>query len=610
MTTIISVRNLKKSFGDHTVLSGINFDIAEGERIGLVGMNGAGKTTLANLLFGGLQPDSGMIRAHRSNLNIGYLLQSTSYTVHTFAGMGAMSGDQDGHSDTERFLELTSQLGLSKVRHWDENRFDGLSGGEKTKLAIADIWASKPDVLLLDEPTNHLDLQGVEWLIDELAKFEGTVIVISHDRHFLDRATKRTIEIDEGALTNYPGNYTYYREEKARRYASQLHHYIEQTKYERKIHEEINRLKQWSDKAHREAGKVGKMAEMRGVKEFYRTKAKKMDQQIKSRIHRLEKIDLEGVKKPKEEAEVRFEWDQPAKRGRRIIEALQLRKSFGERTLFDDSSFFVQRGERIGLLGPNGCGKTTLLRMMTGQETADAGRMWVSPAASIAYLTQDVSDLKPNQTVVAMIEDAFPNREQQSEVRTMLANMGLDESVLRRSIGDLSLGERTRVKLARLIMQEHDVLILDEPTNHLDLPSREQLEQALVDYDGTLLVVSHDRYFVERICDKLLVFNNGTISKQESGLKEYTEKLAQNEPDDTKAAPSSSASASASASASTGSTSAMSKEERKEQLMLLDNQIAYVLGELAKHVQGDSRYAELDAEFRELAARKRELQQK
>ncbi|PWW08306.1 macrolide transport system ATP-binding/permease protein [Paenibacillus cellulosilyticus] len=599
--TLISVRNLKKSFGDHTVLSGISFDIAEGERIGLVGMNGAGKTTLANLLFGGLQPDDGMIRAHRPNLNIGYLLQSTSYTVHTFAGMGAMSGNREGYSDTERFLELTSQLGLAKVRHWDENRFDGLSGGEKTKLAIADIWASKPDVLLLDEPTNHLDLQGVEWLIDELKSFEGTVIVISHDRHFLDRATKRTIEIDEGAVTSYPGNYTFYREEKARRYASQLHQYIEQTKYERKIQDEIARLKQWSDKAHREAGKVGKMAEMRaGVKEFYRSKAKKMDQQIKSRIHRLEKIDLEGVKKPKEEAEVRFGWDQPAKRGRRIVEALQLHKSFGERKLFDNSSFFVQRGERIGLLGPNGCGKTTLLRIMTGQETTDAGRMWISPAASIAYLTQDVSDLKPNQTVIAMIEDAFPSREQQSAVRTMLANMGLDESILRRSIGDLSLGERTRVKLARLIMQEHDVLILDEPTNHLDLPSREQLEQALIDYDGTLLVVSHDRYFVERICDKLLVFNNGTISKQESGLKEYTDKIAQRAAEDVKPT--------ATAACST-STTAMSKEERKEQLMLLDNQIAYVLGELAKHAQGDGRYEELDAEFRELAARKRGLQQ-
>jgi len=599
MTTIISVRNLKKSFGDHTVLSGINFDIAEGERIGLVGMNGAGKTTLANLLFGGLHPDDGMIRTHRPNLNIGYLLQSTSYTVHTFAGMGTVSGQHGGSSDTERFLELTSQLGLAKVRHWEESRFEGLSGGERTKLAIADIWASEPDVLLLDEPTNHLDLQGVEWLIDELQRFEGTVIIISHDRHFLDRATKRTIEIDEGKLASYPGNYTFYREEKARRYASQLHHYIEQTKYERKIHEEIARLKQWSDKAHREAGKVGKMAEMRGVKEFYRTKAKKMDQQIKSRIHRLEKIELEGVKKPKEEAEVRFEWDQPAKRGRRIVEALQLSKSFSERTLFEGSSFFVQRGERIGLLGPNGCGKTTLLRIITGQETADAGRMWVSPAASIAYLTQDVSDLKPNQTVVAMIEDAFPNREQQSEVRTMLANMGLDESILRRSIGALSLGERTRVKLARLIMQEHDVLILDEPTNHLDLPSREQLEKALIDYDGTLLVVSHDRYFVERICDKLLVFHNGTISKQESGLKEYTAKMKQREAENVKPA-----------SASSDSAYVMSREERKEQLMLLDNQIAYVLGDLAKHVQGDGRYEELDAEFRELAARKRELQQK
>jgi macrolide transport system ATP-binding/permease protein len=583
--TLISCRGVKKSFGDLTVLQDVNFDIANRERIGLVGMNGAGKTTLANIIFGSLQQDGGTVTHHRQQMKIGYLLQSTSYTVNTYYSM-IDNGDDEIAGD--KFLELTSHLGLKKVQEWNAERFDGLSGGEKTKLAIAHIWASKPDILLMDEPTNHLDFQGVEWLINELKIYTGTTLIISHDRFFLDKTVERIIELEEGASINYPGNYTFYREEKGRRFQSQLHEYEEQNKYEQKIESEINRLKNWSSKAHREAGKVGKMAEMRGTKEFYRSKAKSMDKQVKSRIKRLEKIEIEGVKKPKEEAKVRFDWNSPEKRGRRIVEAGQISKAYGERTLFGESSFYIQRGEKIGLLGPNGCGKTTLIRMIIGRETVDSGQLWVSPTTKIAYLTQDVTDLDldSERTVLDLIQDTHAIRDEAGKARTLLANMGFEEVMLKKPINQLSLGERTRIKLAQLIMREQDLLILDEPTNHLDLTSREKLEQTLISYSGTLLVVSHDRYFLEKTCDKLLVFADGKIQNVESGFKEYLEK------------------------AELKKTAPMGNRDHQEEQMIVENRIAFLLGEISRHSPGDSEYEALDLEFKQLIVQKKQLSQR
>ncbi|QGQ94892.1 ABC transporter ATP-binding protein [Paenibacillus psychroresistens] len=583
--TLINIRGIKKSYGDLAVLENIHFDIRKDERIGLVGMNGAGKTTLANLIFGSLAQDGGAITFHRQQLKIGYLQQSTSYSVNTFCNM---IDPEDSTIKANRFLEFSSHLGLNKVQDWDSQRFSGLSGGEKTKLAIAHIWASKPDMLILDEPTNHLDFQGVEWLIKELKTYGAATMIISHDRYFLDHTVERIIELENGRSLSYPGNYTFYREEKLRRYQSQLHQFEEQQKYEHKIEAEITRLKNWSNKAHREAGKVGKMAEMRaGVKEFYRSKAKKMDQQVKSRIKRLEKIESEGVMKPKEENKVEFEWSSPEKRGRRLIEAKQLTKSFGYRTLFQESSFYIQRGDRIGLLGPNGCGKTTLLQMILGREPIDSGQLWVSPSAQIAYLTQDVSGLDPQRSVLELLQGAHVDPMQVGKARTLLANMGFDESMLIKPIQQLSLGERTRIKLAQLLMQDQDLLILDEPTNHLDLTSREQLEDTLSTYNGTLMIVSHDRYFLEKTCDKLLIFADGKIQRFERGFAEYKEKIEQQ-----KSAP------------------LANREDIHEQKMIIENRMAYLLGELNKYSSADSQYVALDMEFKRLVEMKKQISTK
>lgn len=573
--TLISCHEIKKEYGDTSVLDGVSLEIGSHERTGIVGMNGAGKTTLANLIFGSLQPDEGTIVKHKKTLTIGYLQQSTSYTTHTFSHMV---------QEQDEFLHVTSQLGLKKVKDWGDERFTGLSGGEKTKLAIAHIWASNPDVLILDEPTNHLDFQGVEWLIEELKAFQGTILIISHDRYFLDQSVERIIELVDGKSVEFPGNYTFYREEKERRYQAQLHQYETQKKYEQKIQNEMERLSNWSNKAHREAGKVGKMAEMRGVKEFYRSKAKSMDKHISSRIKRLEKIEIEGVQKPKEEAKVQFGWDNPEKRGKRFVDAKEISKAFADRVLFQKSSFFIQRGERIGLTGPNGCGKTTLIKMLTGIEQADTGELWISPTAKIAYLTQDVTDLNPEWTVLQFIDHMFDHRADAAKARTMLANMGFEERMLKKLIKQLSLGERMRVKLAQMIMQEHDLLILDEPTNHLDLASREQLEEALLSFSGTLLIVSHDRYFLDKTCDKLLVFENQRIRKIENGFQEYMEdkqekKLKKRD----------------------------QKKELQEEKMIIENRISVVLGELSSLLPGDEAYKRLDQEFKELIEQKKKL---
>ncbi|MCK9861016.1 ribosomal protection-like ABC-F family protein [Paenibacillus sp. ATY16] len=580
--TILTLRGIKKSFGDTNVLVNVDADLASRERIGLVGMNGAGKTTLANLIFGTILPDNGKVTFHKDQLRIGYLLQSTSYTVNTFSNMMDHS---DGSHETEQFLKTTSHFGLQKVKEWDGARLAGLSGGEKTKLAIAHILSSKPDILLLDEPTNHLDFEGVDCLVQELRRYNGTTIVISHDRYFLDQTVDRIIELQDGVSTSFPGNYTFYREEKSRRFQSQLHQYEEQQKYEQKIEAEIKRLKSWSEKAHREAGKVGKMAEMRaGVKEFYRSKAKSMDKQIKSRIHRLEKIEIEGVKKPNEEAKVFFGWDHPDKRGRRIVEAQQISKSYGSRSLFKNSSFYLQRGEKIGLLGPNGCGKTTLIQMLLGKKSVDSGQLWISPTAKVAYLTQDVSDLNQQQTVLELLQESHEIRSDIGKARTLLANMGFDASMLEKPIAQLSLGERTRIKLSLLMMREQDLLILDEPTNHLDLASREQLEETLSEYRGTLIVVSHDRYLMDKICTKLLVFEDGNIKRIESGYEAFRERTQ-----------------------SILGSGDKNEQQLEEEKLVIANRIVFVLAELSMLKPTDIRYAQLDEEYKQLLVLKKQL---
>ncbi|WP_432661864.1 ABC-F type ribosomal protection protein [Wukongibacter baidiensis] len=571
MTVLLSCRAIKKDFGEVSVLKDVSLDIGIGERIGLVGNNGAGKTTLANIIFGSLEKDKGDIIWYQQGIKMGYLLQSTFYTSDTFNDMITSSGNKHNIGD---FLEVSSHLGIENVHRWDTQRFSGLSGGEKTKLALANIWASKPGLLILDEPTNHLDFEGVQWLIEELKKYNGTIIIISHDRYFLDESVNRIVEIEDGAVNNYKGNYSFYRDEKKKRYESKLHEYMVQEKNKEKIAREIDNLKNWSAKAHKESRQKAKV--VAGRKEHFRAKAKKKDKQVKSKIKKLEKIEIEGVKKPKTEQRINFAFNDTEKMGKRILEARDISKAYGDRVLFKDSSFYIKRGDRIGIFGCNGCGKTTLIKAIIGEEAVDSGKLFVSPSAKVSYLSQDVLDLDEGKTILELFDTL--SKEKRSVARTLLANMGFDEEAINKSIKALSLGERTRIKIANLILNQNNVLILDEPTNHLDLHSREKLEETLEDYHGTILIVSHDRYMLERLCNRMLIFKDNMIQRIEYGLKEYLSKLNNNG----------------------NNKKTESEYNTKEEKLVIENRIAYLLGELSKYSPEDPEYIRLDLEFKEL----------
>lgn len=561
MTVLLSVRNIKKFFIEKKVLENISFDIALGEKVGLVGLNGAGKTTLVNIITGNLSYDSGCILWNKKSVNIGYVKQDSSYIKSI-----------DCVENNTEFLKIASILGLEKVNEYNSDKLNNLSGGERTKVALSKVWSSNPDFLILDEPTNHLDYNGVQYLIKDIKSYKGTVLVISHDRYFLDQCTDKILEIEDGNINKYNGNYTFYREEKSRRYQAKLKEYSIQQETKKKINDQISTLKNWSNKAHDESRKKAiSSGNKMGGKEYYRAKAKKKDNQIKSRIKNLEKIDIKGAQKPKEEKRIDFKLQKAILKGTRVAEAVDISKSFDKKSVFTKSSFYISRGERVGIWGNNGCGKTTLLKILIGEQKPDTGHVFFSSSSNVGYLSQNISDLDIESTVLSIfkIESVQQNR----DLMNSLFNMGFNQKMLNQQIKTLSFGEITRLRIAKLILNECDVLILDEPLNHLDIHSREKLEQVLEDYYGTIIVVSHDRYMLQTICNKLLVFNDKKILRVEYNLNEYLEQQKK---------------------------VYKPSKNKLEQKMLIENELSYIIGELSKISKDSAKYKELDQRYNKL----------
>ena len=539
MTAILQGKHISKEFGDKVILNDINFEIESGKKIGIVGSNGAGKTTLADIITNTVKPTSGQLLWQYSGMDIGYMKQATEY------------------------LDLEQTL----------------SGGERTKKLLTQLLYSKKDFLVLDEPTNHLDYEGVKWLIKQIRAFKGAVVIISHDRFFLDQCIDSIMEIDQGKIINYNGNYSFYREEKWRRYESQLHLFMEQEKLKSQIRGQIEELKGWSEKAHRESRKKAIATGNKfGGKEYNRVKAKKMDKAVKSRIKRLEKIEVGGLIKPEEEIKVLFQLEATKKVGDTILQAKDIRKFYGNKLIFSQSSFYVKRGEKIGVYGVNGCGKSTLVKAILKQVPLE-GEIRISEERKIGYISQDVLDIKEEKSILQVFEAT--NKEEERQIRMALVQMGFSNDRLYDKAEVLSLGECMKLKLLLLIRQGCEVLILDEPTNHIDLHVREQLEETLKDYNGTLILVTHDRYMLEQLCDKLLVFENQIIRRYEYGIREYLERKEQKQ---------------------VAQDEAHRKEMKsnKEDKMLLENEIAYIIGQLSREKQGTPMYEELDNKYQEL----------
>ncbi len=528
----ISVTGLVKSFDlEKKILDGLTFQIDTGERVGLLGKNGAGKTTLFRILTGELDYDEGEVII-ASGRRVGLISQipvyPAGYTVEdvllsAFERMHRLKDEMDalaqrmadGESDEyllKRYGELSARFeglggydtdtavnkvanGLSIDADMRRRLFDELSGGEKTRVNLGRLILEDTDILLLDEPTNHLDLQATEWLEEYLNKFHGTVVTISHDRYFLDRTVTRIIEVLDGRAEFYSGNYSFYAIEKERRYQEQMKQYLKQEAKIEQLEAAAEQLRMFAfkglDKTYRRAVSMERRIErMRTTSKP--TKAKKMDARFASR---------------------EFKGD----------EALQIKgvsKSFGDRTLFSDIYLRVTGGERVAFIGDNGTGKTTLLNMIMQQEPLDAGMIRTGPAIRSAYLPQIIRFDHPERNLVDTMLYAKKNITPQS-ARNRLASYQFQGEDVFKSVSVLSGGELSRLRLCMLMDEEINFLVLDEPTNHLDIASREWIEEAVEAYDGTLLFVSHDRYFINRFATRIWELADGTITDYPMGFAEY-----------------------------------------------------------------------------------------
>ncbi len=530
----ISVNELKKSFEiGNNILDGVTFQIETGERVGLLGRNGAGKSTLFRILTGELEADEGEVVIAK-NRRLGLISQipvyPEGYTVddvlHTaFARhqklaeemerlTAAMAAGDGSEVTLRRYGELSAKFegiggydtdtavskvanGLSIPPEMRAQLFASLSGGEKTRVNLGRLILEDTDILLLDEPTNHLDLHAVEWLEEYVRRFKGTVVAISHDRYFLDRTISRVVEIDQGKAEFYPGNYTFYAIEKERRYQEKLRQYEKEQAKIKQLQEAADKLHLWAfmgnDKLHKRAFSME-----RRIERIRQTERPVKARNLTSRFGEREFV------------------------GDEVMHIKDLEKSFGGRRLFSGLDLRVEGSERIALIGDNGTGKSTLLKILMGEEPPDAGRAKFGPTVRTAYLPQIIRFDNPDRNLVDTM--LFAKRGMTTQTaRDRLAAFNFRGEDVFKSVSVLSGGEQSRLRLCMLMDEEINLLVLDEPTNHLDIASREWIEEAVEAYEGALLFVSHDRYFINRFATRVWELENGTITDYPVPFARYRE---------------------------------------------------------------------------------------
>ena len=529
--TLMNAAGLGLSFGAHTVLEDISFLIDERDRIGLVGVNGCGKTSLFRLLTGEYSPDSGTFSKSRFT-RLGYVEQfaiNSSRTVleellTVFDDLKAIErrlgelnemisaneGDihaliEEQHRLTEEFNDrggLTYEsrarsalLGLGFSEQQLSQGVYTLSGGQRSKVQLCKMLLSGANLLLLDEPTNHLDIESVEWLEDFLRSFRGAYIVISHDRFFLDRVTTRTFELENRRLTIYGGSYSYYIDKKAENREIAIRHYENTQREIKRIEGIVEQQRRWNREKN------------------IRTAESKLKQ-----IERLKKTLVAVDRLPED-----FSFSFPVKNesGNEVLKATDLSFAYGPREIFHDVSIDIRKGERVFLLGPNGCGKTTLFKMLCSRLAGTKGYITLGSNVDVGYYDQTQESLHNAKSVLYEIWDEYP-RMTETQVRSSLAAFLFKGDDVFKSIGDLSGGERARVAILKLMLSQCNLLLLDEPTNHLDIISREALEMALTCYEGTIFMVSHDRYFINRLADRIYYMENGTVTEYAGNYDDLT----------------------------------------------------------------------------------------
>ena len=533
--SVLSFQNVAVSFAERGIFSGVTFSIENGEKAGLIGANGSGKTTLFRLIDGSLEPTEGAV-VMPSGLRPGFVeqhaCQNSSRTVYEelLTVFGPLMLLERELEEIHRKVELTdgrvpeylekqnalneafvaqggltyvsrahaalSGLGFTKAE--ESLPVSALSGGQRTKLSLGKLLLSEPELMLLDEPTNHLDIVSCEWLEDYLQKFSGALIVISHDRYFLDKVTSRTLELTNKRLYAGKGAYSVYMKNKALRLESERREYEKGITEIRRIEKMIEQQKQFG----RERNFVT----------------------IASKEKQIERIRAALPELPPKEHGIKLRFSETVRSGDEVLVAEGLSKAYEDKTLFRDVELRLYRGDRVFLLGPNGCGKSTLLAVLTGRVRADAGYSHFGQNVRVGFFEQTQQSLMKDRSVLDEIYAAFP-RLTIPEIRSLLGAFRFRSDDIEKNMRTLSGGERARVALLELILQKPNFLILDEPTNHLDASSREVLEEALAGYEGTLLCVSHDRYFVNRLANRVMVFRNGGLMNVDGNYDDYVSAL-------------------------------------------------------------------------------------
>jgi ATP-binding cassette subfamily F protein 3 len=531
---ILSCSNICKSFGENDILKQVSFHIEDHEKAAIVGINGAGKSTLLKVLIGKLAADDGVV-TWAKGASIGYLAQHQDLegaeTIYDALlevkkpviqmearirslelEMKSASGDEleaklseysrlnhefemaDGYSYQSEITGVLKGLGFTEDEF--SKPITALSGGQKTRVSLGKLLLTKPDILLLDEPTNHLDMESIAWLETYLRNYSGAVIIVAHDRYFLDRVVTKIIELDMGHCTVFSGNYSAYSNKKAMLRDAAIRAYLNQQ-------QEIR---------HQEAV-IAKL------KSFNREKSIK---RAESREKMLDKIDrLEKPVQTNDSMDIRLEPDVVS--GNDVLTVTGLSKSFDTQTLFTNVDFEIKRGERVAVIGNNGTGKTTLLKIINGIIPADSGQIRLGSKVHIGYYDQEHQVLHMDKTLFQEIQDTYPNMNN-TQIRNTLAAFLFTGDDVFKLIRDLSGGERGRVSLAKLMLSDANFLLLDEPTNHLDITSKEILESALNRYTGTVLYVSHDRYFINRTATRILDLTNGSFINYIGNYDYYLEK--------------------------------------------------------------------------------------
>lgn len=533
----LALKEIEKYFGGNRIFNNITFEVQSNERVGLIGRNGTGKTTVFKIIAGIEKQDKGSISI-RKNSTIGYLHQipvfpeefkvidvlktafeaqyeisrelkilevqmsslngkELEYTLKKYGDLNELYETKGGYEIEEKMSKVCT--GLKITEKLLNREFMSLSGGEKTIIMLGKILLENPGILLLDEPSNHLDVTSIEWLEGYLKAYKGSVIVISHDRYFLDRVVAKIVEIEDGETSFYNGNYSYYVNEKQRRVFEQFEDYKDQQKKIKAMEKAIKKLREWA---------------IQGDNEKFFKRAESMQK----RLDKVERVDKPLIDQPK----IQLDFADTDRSGKDVVSIKGLCKSFGDKKILEDLYFEVKYGESTALIGDNGSGKSTIIKILLDETNGDLGEVKLGSSTKVGYLPQNIAFNNEELTVLETFREDISILE--GPARGILARFLFYGENVFKKVKNLSGGEKSRLKLCKLIQEDINFLILDEPTNHLDIDSRENLEEALTEFKGTILFISHDRFFINKLAERICEIEDKKISNYNGGYEYYLEK--------------------------------------------------------------------------------------